>query len=184
MKTFTLNGYPKYFPNTCIRCFLDKIFCPDPKVPLEPIKVIFFSFPLTGQSLLIRNQVRKLCYVAFPHISICFLLRMSLRFSHFFPLKNRVPKGLRSRVVYRFKCQCCSTLYIGQTSQHLHTRLSDYLWTSIQTGKKGCQPFNNQHSNTSPPHLSPYFTRWFHCPFFFFLLFLQLWPSHKGKRTY
>jgi hypothetical protein len=39
----------------------------------------------------------------------------SCRLSSFFPFKDRIPITLRSHVVYQFMCQCCSTLYVGQT---------------------------------------------------------------------
>ena len=34
------------------------------------------------------------------------------------------------------KCQCCSTLYVGQTARHSHTRVPDHLGVSAFTGKK------------------------------------------------
>ena len=125
-----------YFLNKCIRCFLDNIFCPEPKVSFVSKKIIYFWFPFTGQhSLQLRNQIRKLCSSAFIFPS-GFYYRPSLRLSHFFPFKDRAPKGIRSRVVYRFKCKCCSALYVGQTSRHLHARICDHLGISALMGKK------------------------------------------------
>ena len=97
--------------------------------------------PFTGQhSLQIRTQIIKLCSGTFPHIKLRFVFRPSLRLAHFFPFKGRVPKSLKSCVVYSFKCQRCSSLYIGQTCRLLHTRISDHLGISAITGKKRVNP--------------------------------------------
>ena len=63
-----------------------------------------------------------------------------LRISSFFPFKNKVPKFLRSGVVYLFKCRCCSASYVGQTTRHLHTRVSEHLSISPITGKPSSSP--------------------------------------------
>ena len=43
---------------------------------------------------------------------------------------------MRSRVVYKYTCQCCGALYFGQTLHHLHTRISEHMGVSPLTGKK------------------------------------------------
>ena len=47
---------------------------------------------------------------------------------------------MRSGVVYLFKCQCCSASYVGQTTRHLHTRISEQLGISPITGKPSSSP--------------------------------------------
>ena len=109
--------------------------------PLAPKKIIYFCFPFTGQhSLEIRTRIQKLCSSAFPHVNIRFIFKPSLRLSNFFSFKDRIPKCMRSCVVYRFKCQQCNLLYVGQTSRLLHTRISDHLGVSALTGKKRVNP--------------------------------------------
>lgn len=117
IKTFTFNGHPKYFLNKFIRCFVDKIFCSDPKVSFAPKKIIYSSLPSTGQdSLQIRNQIRRLCSSALSHISIRFLFHSSPRLSLFPPFKDRVLKGLRPRIVYRFKCRLYFSIFLHTSS--------------------------------------------------------------------
>ena len=58
----------------------------------------------------------------------------------FSPSKTKIPKALRSCVVYSFKCRCCSASYLGQTVRHLHTRVSEHLGFSALTGRKSCRP--------------------------------------------
>ena len=73
---------------------------------------------------------------AFSHINLLFGSRPSLRLSHFFVFKDRIPEALRSYVVHLFKCQRCSSSYVGQTSRPLHTQISEHLGISGLTGKK------------------------------------------------
>ena len=68
------------------------------------------------------------------------VFRSSRRISSFFPFKDKVPKYLRSSVVYLFKCRCCSASYVGQTTRHLHTRISEHLGISPITGKHSTNP--------------------------------------------
>ena len=54
----------------------------------------------------------------------------------FFSFKDRIPVLIRSRVVYKYTCQCCGALYFGQTLHHLPTRISEHMGVSPLTGKK------------------------------------------------
>ncbi len=86
-------------------------------------KTLYFCPPYTGQhGLQLRTQLRKLLSSAYPHISIRFVFRPTCRLSDFFPFKDRIPFALRSHVVYKYKCQCCGALYVGQTRRHILPR--------------------------------------------------------------
>ncbi len=54
--------------------------------------------------------------------------------------KDKIPDGLRSCVVYSFKCRCSSLSYVGQTVCHLHTQVSEHLGISALTGKTSSSP--------------------------------------------
>ena len=134
---FSLNGYPTSLIDNCIRTFLDKIFSPKPLVHSCSKKILFFCIPYTGQhGLQIRTQLHKLLSKAYPHISIRFVFRPTCRLSDFFPFKDRIPSAMRSHVVYKYKCQCCGALYVGQTRRHIHTRISEHMGVSSKTGNK------------------------------------------------
>ena len=55
-------------------------------------------------------------------------------------IPENVSKYLRSSVVYLFKCRCCSASYVGQTTRHLHIRISEHLGISPITGKHSTNP--------------------------------------------
>ena len=42
-------------------------------------------------------------------------------------LKDPVPDGLRSRVVYKFVCAGCNACYVGETCRHFSTRVREHL---------------------------------------------------------
>ena len=44
-----------------------------------------------------------------------------------FSVKDSVPPGLRSRVVYKFSCAGCNASYIGETTRHICTRVREHL---------------------------------------------------------
>ena len=130
------NGYPSKFLDNCLRNFFDKIFCPASTTTSVPKRIIFFTLPFTGQhSLQIRKQVAKLFASAFPQIQLRVIFKPIRRLSSFFRFKDQIPLALRSRVVYKFKCQCCESLYIGETIRHLHARVSEHMGVSAYTGK-------------------------------------------------
>ena len=125
------------FIDSCFNSFLHKVSSPLPKPFTVPKRLIHFPLLFTGLHFLqIQTQLRKLFSPAFPHITIRFVSRPTVQLSSLFSFKNRIPTRLRSHVVYKFTCQGCGALYIGETSRHLHTRVSDHLGISTLTGKK------------------------------------------------
>ena len=44
-----------------------------------------------------------------------------------FSVKDSVPQGLHSRVIYKFSCAGCNASYIGETTRHLRTRAREHL---------------------------------------------------------
>ena len=87
-----------------------------------------------------RTQITRLRSADYPHLNIRFVIRSPTRISSFFSFKDKVPKLLRPGVVYLFKCRCCSASYVGQTTRHLHTRVSEHLGISAITGKPSSNP--------------------------------------------
>ena len=148
---FNRFGYPTRLFDRCVQVFLDKVFQPKAVVHSVPKKVMYFCLPFTGShSLQIRTQISRLCSSAFAHLNMRFVIRPTLRLSHLFTFKDKILKGLRSCVVYHFKCRCCSASYVGQTVHHLHTRVSEHLGISALTGNKSSNPKLNsilQHLN-------------------------------------
>ena len=105
-----------------------------------------------------RNQINKLFSSAYPHIQIRCIFRPMQRLWAFFRLKGRILLSLRSRIVYKYKCQRCNALYVGQTVRHFHKRISKHMGISAFTGKPLSKPpFSNicDHHQASGHPISP-----------------------------
>ena len=57
-----------------------------------------------------------------------------------FPLRIKFPVFEIWCCIPIFKCRCCSASYVGQTTRHLHTRVSEHLDISPITGKPSSNP--------------------------------------------
>ena len=44
-------------------------------------------------------------------------------------VKDTIPSGLRSCVVYKFSCAGCAACYVGETTRHFSTRVREHLET-------------------------------------------------------
>ena len=88
----------------------------------------------------VRNQINKLFSSAYPHIQIRCIFRPMQRLSDFFRFKDRISLCLRSRIVYKYKCQCCNALYVGESVRHFHKRNPEHMGISAFTGKSLSRP--------------------------------------------
>ena len=64
----------------------------------------------------------------------CNNLKIKLVFSSFkiknlIRVKDFVPRSLRSCVVYKFTCAECNSVYVGETSRHISTRVREHLFS-------------------------------------------------------
>ena len=51
----------------------------------------------------------------------------SFKIGNLFGVKDPIPGGLRSRVVYKFACAGCNACYVGETTRHFSTRVREHL---------------------------------------------------------
>ena len=136
-----MNGFPSHMFDQLVRRFLHNIFESKPNVDTIPKKMVSFGLPFTGShSFQIGTQITRPCDAAYPHLNIRFVFRSSTRISSFFPFEDKVPKFLKSGVVYLFKCRCCSKSSAGQTTRRLHTRVSEHLGISPIAGRPSSSP--------------------------------------------
>ena len=108
-----------------------------------PKEIIYFCLSFTGiHSSQIRTQISRLCNAAdsVTYLDIRFVFRSLRRISSFFPFKDKVPKYLRTSVVYLLKCRCCCVSYVNQTTRHLRTSISEHLGISPITGRHSTNP--------------------------------------------
>ena len=97
--------------------------------PLPTPPIFYFKLPYIGHfSVVTPKKV--------PHLikRYCSDLDIKLGFSSFkkgklFSVKDPIPGGLRSRVVYKFACAGCNICYVGETTRHFSTRVREHLVT-------------------------------------------------------
>ena len=53
------------------------------------------------------------------------------KISYFFGFKDTVADTLRSSLIYKFQCRRCNSTYVGKTTRHLGTRISEHLGCPI-----------------------------------------------------
>ena len=93
----------------------------------QAVSTYYFKLPYVGSfTREAQKRLRKLVQ------RYCTNIEIKLAFSSFkvgsmFSVKDPVPFDLRSRVVYKFLCAGCNACYIGETSRHLSTRVSEHL---------------------------------------------------------
>ena len=64
----------------------------------------------------------------------CFF-QSSNKIRNAFCFKDQIPIFMNSKVIYKYKCNICQDVYIGETKLHLLVRQYEYLGRSILTEK-------------------------------------------------
>ncbi len=130
------NGYLVTFSDKCVKKFFDNVFTPRlvaDSVPKE--KRFVFCLPYLGSySLQLRSRLMCL-FRNIPQVDLVIVFTAPVRMSNFFQYKDKLPKSLRSGVVYQFQCTVCNNSYYSKTKRHLHTRVSEHGGFSPFTGK-------------------------------------------------
>ena len=89
---------------------------------------LYFKLPYLPWSNFTKRKLQTLV----KHY--CKDLKIKLVFSSFtsknlIDVKESLPKTLRSNVVYKVTCAGCDSVYVGETSRHLSTRVREHLQT-------------------------------------------------------
>jgi len=93
----------------------------------QAFSTYYFKLPYVGS---LTRETQKRLRKLVQHY--CTNIEIKLAFSSFkivsmFSVKDPIPLDLRSHVVYKFTCAGCNACYIGETSQHLSTRILEHL---------------------------------------------------------
>ena len=117
---------------------MNKIFKPPKLQSISSCKLkpLYFCIPYTGTHCLnLARKLKPLVSKFYWQVSLRVIMKPTFRIGSLFPVKDRVPKRMRSGVVYRFTCPSCQAGYIGKTDRHLHTRFCEHAGISQLTGK-------------------------------------------------
>ena len=92
------------------------------------------------------------------HISsdfrICVVWKSMRTLRTFFSFKDKLPMHLRSKILYRFTCDGCNSIYIGKTKRHFLVRAYEHLGLSYKTGKRFAYNPDNSNNTTVLNHIN------------------------------
>ena len=71
-----------------------------------------------------------------------------------FTFKDRLPMRLRSKILYRYTCNRCNSIYLGKSKRHFLVRAFEHLGLSLHTGRKFTYNPNNVNNSTILDHLN------------------------------
>ena len=122
-KKILKNCYPSKLIDTCIKTFLDKIFCNEPKRCTVPKTEYFIVLPYLGTlSGKIQKQIRNLFQQSILWGNISLTFKTHSRLSHLFQFKDPIPKDLVPNIIYSYSCPSCNARYIGEMNRHSKVR--------------------------------------------------------------
>ena len=143
-KIFSKNGYPSKFVDRCVSTFLNKLYEKKVTVDTVPKMDLMIVLPFLGTtSWQIKNELIKTFKKNVPFCNLKIVFKTGKRLSSFFTFKDKLPKSLRSGVLYKYTCAKCNLSYVGCTKRFWETRLQEHTHVSGLTGKpmSGCQIF-------------------------------------------
>lgn len=145
LKTFFRNnGFSRNLVEKQINQFLDSRFTTNNPITTVPLKLFYISLPYFGkQSDKMKTELSKLLSKYFPHINFKLIMVNNFRIGSFFNYKDKLGKGVRSSVVYKFSCAHCASVYVGSTARILRTRVAEHSGHSHRTGARLTTPLQS-----------------------------------------
>ena len=103
------------------------------------VKIPFFG----NESFTIRKDIKDLVKEYFPQVKLNIIFINTFKVKNLFKVKDVLQDRTRSSVIYKFNCCRCDASYIGKTSRHLFTRISEHLGRSFRTNNILLNPPNS-----------------------------------------
>jgi len=128
------NLFPISLISDLVRKLLDDVYRPKSPLITVPKQKIYLKIPYIGlNTIKMINSLNPTLHKTFPAVQFIFTPVNGFKISNFFKLKDTIPLGLRSSLVYQFTCADCNARYIGQTGLQLNLRISKHLGLSYRT---------------------------------------------------
>ena len=131
-----MNGYSYFSIENFIRNKLNSIFEPTIVKPDVPKQKIFVKIPFMSahSNKLIKFDLIKLVSKFYPQIDFNIIFTNDFSIGSFFLFKDKVSPCVKSNIVYKYSCGLCSATYIGESTRHYQTRVSEHRGISPRTG--------------------------------------------------
>ena len=151
-EVFRKNSYPEYFIDKCIKIFLDKKINPSNAHIRKPDLII--SLPYMGRySNELKKKITRLASKFLGDIKVNVVWNSPRRLRNLFTYKDKLPMRLRSKILYRFTCNGCNSIYLGKTKRHFLVRAYEHLGISLRTGNQFTYNPNNNNNSGILEHL-------------------------------
>ena len=142
---FRTNGFPNHLIEAVTRSVLDKLFSPkSPTLPTVAKLDKYIVLPYFGaKSINLQKDIIDLLGKFYPYLNPKVVLRNRFTISSLFNFKDRIPKCLRSGIVYKYSCSSCGESYIGSTYVRLYSRVCEHKGISDRNQKMLLSPKNS-----------------------------------------
>ena len=122
---FIKNGYHPVFVDK-IRLTVEKQISA-PKIQTAKPKQLFLSIPYSKLCFEHSRRLTRGVNTLLPGSHRLNIAFKTTKTNSFFKNKDVVPNCLRSNIIYRFKCGQCDCSYIGETTRHFDTRITEHI---------------------------------------------------------
>ena len=139
------NNFPLFFIDKCIKKFLDKIFIRKPQQQSTGKKEFTIPLVFLGKlSLQIKKKLQSIFREVSPGIKLKIVFSSPNRLRSGFMFKDRLPREMDSMCLYKFSCDTCNCIYLGETKRHFLVRSYEHIGCSISTNNRLAQNTNTQ----------------------------------------
>ena len=123
-------------------------------IPSVEKQKLIISLPFLGKySNELKKRISSLASNYLVNTKIVIVWNSQRRLRNFFSFKDRLPVHMRSKILYRFTCNGCNSIYLGKTKRHFLVRAYEHLGLSIRTGKEFTYNPGNKNNSTILDHI-------------------------------
>ena len=133
---FTQNGYSVFVVMRNMAKKMENLKNPAPVIHSVSKRIIYCKIPFISNihNKNLKTDIINLGKEYFPHVNIRLIFSNKFTIGQLFPFKDKIPASVRGNVVYKYQCRICDSTYIGETTRHYSTRVSEHRAVSPRTG--------------------------------------------------
>ena len=153
------NNFPLSFIDRCVKKFLDKLFIKrsTPKLVSDKKEVLICLVFLGKISIQVKKKLSQIFREVGKNIHPRIVFKSPNRLRNGFSFKDKLPLNMDSMLLYKFTCDACNCIYIGETKRHYQVRAYEHLGVSIFTDNLFTYNENaatavNQHCHSNDCH--------------------------------
>ena len=131
------NSLPLFFIDNCVHKFLNSLYLKHHPLKLSSEKKdVIISLEFLGKlSLQVKKQLNDIFLSCHKNVKLTVVFKSPNRIRNAFRFKEQLPKIINSKVLYKYTCDTCNSVYIGKTKWNLLVRQYEHWGTSIFTNK-------------------------------------------------